>query len=100
MILTLKDGKQILKKFACARLRVLCKIMHSAVLPLYFFLQNDRGYDIINTSTKFCRYNLVVKCVLPKHNSRVRFPLPAPKKKRGKKASFFTHLQLLQLLFL
>ena len=25
-----------------------------------------------------CRHNLVVKCVLPKHNSRVRFPLPAP----------------------
>ena len=25
------------------------------------------------------RYNLVVKCVLPKHNSRVRFPLPAPR---------------------
>ncbi len=27
------------------------------------------------------RHNLVVKCVLPKHNSRVRFPLPAPKNK-------------------
>ncbi len=36
-----------------------------------------RKYNAI-IKIKICRYNLGVKCMLPKHNSRVRFPLPAP----------------------